>query len=168
MPDPVALSERRASEPSPDEQTAAPRRRDSAYDLAGTALRFGLVGVLKTVLDFAAFNLVLLLTATEGGVMVLVANTAGFCVAVAASFVLNGRFTFRAEPRPRGFWLYVAVSIIGLVIYNGVLALILLVADPRGALALNVAKLLPLAVSLVWNFIGYRYFVFAPREAARR
>ena len=102
--------------------------------------------------------------------MVLVANTAGFCVAVASSFVLNGRFTFRTAARPRGFWLYVAVSLAGLVLYNGGLALILLLADPRGALALNIAKLVPLALSLVWNFVGYRYFVFRPRsdeEAAR-
>ena len=142
-------------------------RRVAAFDLAGTVVRFGLVGLLKTVLDFAVFNLVLRLTQTEGGLMVLVANTAGFSVAVAASFVLNGRFTFRAAPRPGGFWLYVGVSIVGLVLYNGGLALILLLADPRGALALNIAKLVPLALSLVWNFVGYRYFVFGAQGATR-
>ncbi len=146
---------------------AGQSRRVAAFDFAGTAVRFGLVGLLKTVLDFATFNLVLLFTQTEGGLMVLVANTAGFCVAVASSFVLNGRFTFRTAARRGGFWLYVAVSVIGLVLYNGGLALILLLVDPRGALALNVAKLVPLAISLVWNFLGYRYLVFAPPALAR-
>ena len=154
----MALGER-VTEPGDDRS-----RRVAAFDFAGTAVRFGLVGLLKTVLDFATFNLVLLLTQTEGGLMVLVANTAGFVVAVSASFVLNGRFTFRAAARPRGFWLYVLVSVIGLVLYNGGLALILLLADPRGALALNVAKLVPLALSLIWNFVGYRHFVFGPRN----
>lgn len=158
MAEPLALGEGGA------EASAARSRRVATIDFAGLAIRFGLVGLLKTVLDFATFNLVLLLTRTDGGLMVLVANTAGFCVAVASSFVLNGRFTFRTAARPRGFWLYVAVSVVGLVLYNGGLALIIWLADPRGAVALNVAKLVPLAISLVWNFVGYRYLVFRPQR----
>jgi putative flippase GtrA len=162
-PEPVAVRERADSGALRQEPTSARPRREAAYDLAGTALRFGLVGVLKTALDFATFNLVLLLTSTEGGLIVLVANTAGFCVSVASSFVLNRRFTFRTAARSRGFSRYVAISLVGLLIYDGALALVLVAGDPRGTLALNVAKVVPLGASMVWNFVGYRYFVFAPR-----
>jgi len=136
-------------------------------ELAATAIRFALVGLLKTALDFATFNAVLVATGADGGPIVLVANTARFCVSVASSFVLNARYTFRAPTRSRGFSRYVLVSAIGLALYNGSFALVLLGTHAEGPLALNLAKVVALGASMAWNFLGYRRFVFQSGGAAR-
>lgn len=135
--------------------------------LVSMLVRFSLVGLMKTALDFATFNLVLWLAGVEGFVVVLLANTAGFAVSVASSFVLNARYTFRVATVPGGFRRYVLISVIGLVIYNGSLAIILVIADPEGTLALNAAKVGALAASMGWNFLGYWRFVFRPPARER-
>ncbi|MPZ97991.1 MAG: hypothetical protein GEU80_01425 [Dehalococcoidia bacterium] len=164
--------------PSMDEPAEALRRHGgraawrggrgaSMRHLVSMLVRFSLVGLMKTALDFATFNLVLWLAGVEGFVVVLLANTAGFAVSVASSFVLNARYTFRVATVPGGFRRYVLISVIGLVIYNGSLAIILVIADPEGTLALNAAKVGALAASMGWNFLGYWRFVFRPPARER-
>lgn len=131
-------------------------------EMGGLGVRFALVGLLKTVVDFATFNLVLLVLPGISLPVVLVANTAGFTVAVSVSFVLNARFTFRAAPRAGGFSRYVVISLVGLVLYNGSLAGVLAVWNAEDTLALNFAKVAALGASMVWNFLGYRFLVFGP------
>lgn len=130
-----------------------------------------MVGALKTVVDFATFNLVLLVLPGLSMPVVLLANTAGFVVAVSVSFVLNERFTFRTAARSRGFSRYVVISLVGLALYNGSLVVVLAFWDAEDTLALNVAKVGALVTSMVWNFLGYRFLVFGPagtRDAGTR
>jgi putative flippase GtrA len=136
-----------------------------ARRLTGYAMRFGVVGLLKTALDFAVFNVILLMVGSSS-LMILVANTVGFIVAVSASFVLNARFTFRVRGKNNRFLHYVVVSAVGLLLYNGALAAMLVVVDSTGTLALNAMKVAALGVSLVWNFFGYWRFVFQPPSEA--
>lgn len=123
-------------------------------------MRFAVVGMVKAAIDFGLFNLILLTSPTDSGPTVLLANTAGFTGATAASFLLNARYTFRVPARRRRLWRYVAVSLTGLVLYNGALALLLAVRHPEGIVALNLAKATSLVASTAWNFLGYRYLVF--------
>lgn len=143
-------------------QGAGGTGRQRIREMGGLWARFALVGLLKTVVDFAMFNLVLFVLPGISLPVVLVANTAGFTVAVSVSFVLNARFTFRAAPRAHGFSRYVVISLIGLVLYNGSLAGVLAVWTADDTLALNVAKVGALGASMVWNFLGYRFLVFNP------
>ena len=132
----------------------------------GTAMRFAVVGIIKAAIDFGLFNLILFASPTGSGPTILFANTTGFSVAIASSFLLNARYTFRVRARRRRFWRYVAVSLMGLALYNGALALLLAVWDPEGIAALNVAKAASLVASTAWNFLGYRYLVFRSDPAA--
>src|SRR5690606_4305760 len=136
--------------------------------LLALAIRFGMVGIVKTGLDFATFNVLLLVIAESGRREVLLANTAGFTVALAASFVLNARYTFRVQARRGRFLQYLGVSLAGLLIYNGTLAAVLTVWQTETTLEVNAAKAASLASSMVWNFVGYRYLVFRPPSRPQR
>jgi putative flippase GtrA len=126
----------------------------------GMTTRFGVIGIMKAAIDFGMFNLILVASPIDSGPIVLLANTIGFSVAIAASFVLNARYTFRVPARKRQFWGYVAVSVTGLALYNGALALLLLAWHPNSFVGFNVLKSASLVASTVWNFLGYRYLVF--------
>lgn len=127
---------------------------------AGMVLRFALVGVLKTALDFGVFNLIMLASGTDSRPVALVANTAGFIVALGASFLLTARYTFRVPARRDRLWRFVAISVAGLVMYDGALILLLALTNTDGLVALNAMKVAALVVSATWNFLGYRYLVF--------
>jgi putative flippase GtrA len=154
-----------AEEASPVSPQFAGSRAAKLRGLGGLWFRFALVGLLKTALDFASFNIVLFAAPVMNVPIVLLANTIGFSVAVSASFVLNARFTFRVAARSGGFRRYVLISLLGLVIYNGSLAAALALWHAENVLALNLAKSAALVTSMTWNFLGYRYFVFRPATA---
>ena len=126
----------------------------------GMMLRFALVGLVKTALDFGVFNLILLLSPLGSRPVAIFANTAGFTVALGASFLLTARYTFRVPARRERLWRYIAVSIAGLLLYDGALVLLLALTEADGLVALNAAKVVALAASATWNFLGYRYLVF--------
>ena len=132
---------------------------------AGMVLRFALVGFVKAALDFGSFNLILLVSPADSRAIVILANTVGFSVAVGASFLLNARYTFRAPVQRQRFWRYVAISLVGLALYDSALALLLAVSGMDGIVALNAAKAAALVASTAWNFVGYRYLVFRPALA---
>jgi putative flippase GtrA len=80
---------------------------------------------------------------------------------------MNKRWTFEdntAEKTGVKFSQFLAVSIIGIIINGGIVYLITSFTQPLFGLSpqlwANVAKLFATAVSLVWNFIGYKFFVF--------
>ena len=128
----------------------------------GIIRRYLLVGTVKTIIDFSAFNAVLLGTANPSTAYILFANSVGFLAAVWISYLLNARYTFRAE-RDRGqFIRYVLVSAAGIALYNGALFAVVELTVPTGTIEVNLSKIAALAASLAWNFIGYRRFVFRP------
>jgi putative flippase GtrA len=142
------------------------KRTPLSRGLAGTFARFALVGLLKTGIDFAVFNAVLLLATERDTRGVLAANTAAFAVAMAASFFLNARYTFRMRVRDSSFIRYALVSLGGLAAYNLTLGLMILLTDSRSPAVINLLKVLALSTSLAWNFTGYRYLAFAGSRRA--
>lgn len=150
--------------PSTSPRTLHPVVRDHAL----TFSRFAVVGAVKTAVDFATFNIVLLLVTTHTPAVVIAANTLAFTVAAVTSFPMNARFTFRKRARGRrgqGLAIYFGVSLFGLTAYNLTIAAQLLLLHPTSVPALNLVKLTSLGVSLVVNYVGYRSLVFVhPHE----
>jgi len=68
------------------------------------------------------------------------------------------------QARGTEFSLFMIVSVIGIVINSAVVGLVTgLFSPPLGVspeLWANFAKVLATAVALIWNFIGYKFFVF--------
>lgn len=64
-------------------------------------------------------------------------------------------------PAAAQFWNFLIVSIVGLVINSGLVAVLSGIVNIGSEdLTKNIAKILATVISLVWNFIGYKLIVF--------
>lgn len=117
---------------------------------------FGAVSLATTILDFALFNLMVVTRA----VPVVTANTLSYSAGIAASYLLNKRFTFGGggrDKRSHEVALFVLFNIGGLALNNLAVAL---VADVRSTLLLNAMKLLAGIVAAVVKFVGFKRWVY--------
>ena len=117
---------------------------------------FGAVSIATTVLDFALFNLLIVSTSLP----VVVANTISYSAGIAASYLLNKRFTFTGGGRSnRGHevGLFVLFNIGGLALNNLAVAL---VASVESTLLLNVMKLLAGLLAAIVKFVGFKRWVY--------
>lgn len=131
-------------------------------------IRFGIVGVANTVLDF-----VLLFTFVILGVNQYLANYLSTGLAIVFSFVMNRRFTFRSEGGlVRQIIPFVLVTLTGLWVLQP--ALIWLVSASLTPLTLEpyvvlfVAKAVATLGSLTWNYLLYSRVVFRVSAARSR
>lgn len=124
----------------------------------GTFLKFGLVGVVNTSIDFAIF----LFLYHFAGLNPLLANLISYASSVTNSYFLNRAWTFRevAQSRSRwnGYLLFVAVNSIGLLIST--ISIYLL----SFSMAVEAAKIVSVLLTLVWNFLGTKIFVFRKED----
>ena len=128
-------------------------------------LRFIVVGVSNTVLDFTLMNLLSL-----AGLNLIIANTISTGIAMIYSFLMNKKWTFRnaGQDYLRQVILFFIFTAIGIwVIQNG---LIILAQHylPRFGLSNqvfnNLAKLVASVFSLTWNYLTYNRFVFTDKR----
>lgn len=127
--------------------------------MLGQVVRFGIVGVLNTLVDYGLFNLLV----GVFGVPPLAANPISVAGGILNSFLWNKHWTFSAGGSAR--WrreavTFVLVSLIGLGLNTGGLWVLNRLWGSNDLLALNVQKLGASLVSLTWNFVGYRYLTF--------
>ena len=124
-------------------------------------LRFGIVGVLNTSIDFG-----LLLLLTSAGLPVIVANSLSSVSAFVFSFVANKKYTFKSTGAnlKREIELFVAVTLFGLLIIQNLLVWLiqpLVVSFGLDAqMSLVTAKLVATIASLTWNYLLYSRVVF--------
>ncbi|MGY4495739.1 GtrA family protein [Pseudomonas sp. TE3610] len=134
--------------------------------------RFGLAGVVNTLLDALLFNL---LTAHWLGVPVIAAAVLSGTVAMINGFVLHQRFTFRVRHTPwRRCVLFAVLTAGSLYLVRPWLMAIVLVWGQGHAQWLpsagqpfvlrNLAWLVAVAVVMLFNYLGYRHWVFAPAD----
>jgi putative flippase GtrA len=138
-------------------------------------LRFAVVGVLNTGIDFAIFNVLIYVTKISEGAGIIPIKAVAFLSANINSYLLNKKWTFNDSSSGQGakqFSVYLSVSVIGALINIGTVYLITTFIDPMFNLSnelwANVANLLATGLSLVWNFIGYKLIVFKKGAAARQ
>ena len=124
-------------------------------------MRFGLIGVINTALDFG-----LLFILKSVGLMATTANIFSTSIAFVFSFFANKKYTFRSSGTNivREMILFVAVTLFGLwVLQTGVIWLVLPHLSKllrSSEMGLLVTKLIATAVSMTWNYILYDKLVF--------
>jgi putative flippase GtrA len=130
-------------------------------------IKFGLVGVSNTLVDFAVLNLLTWTTKIYSGNWIILFNIASFTAAVINSYIWNKYWTFKKKQRSdtaQEFSKFLFVSIIGAVINSGIVYTVTTYIDPlfdlSSGLWVNVAKILATGVALVWNFVGYKFWAF--------
>lgn len=130
-------------------------------------VRFVVVGVINTGIDFLILNLEMFLTGITSGSGMLAQNTISFGLATINSYYLNKRWTFGDQEKKKEgikFAQFLTVSIIGIIINGAIVYVVTSFIPPmfgiNDQLWANVAKLAATAISLIWNFLGYKFIVF--------
>jgi len=138
-------------------------------------VRFLFVGGLNTVVDFLIFNLIIWLTDFHP----ILANTISVFFSMILSYFLNNFFVFRSERAIslKGFALFMlSTGCVLLLTQNIAIALSLHVFSQMSFfttdnglasgefLVSNIAKLIGIAISMVTNFILYKYVIFRSPE----
>lgn len=130
------------------------------------ALKFGVVGGINTVLNYAVFNALALTVFRDGQLKATVIATA---IATFTSYLMNRHWTYRDRPKSamrREYTLFFLFNATGLLIELGVLGLAKYGLGIHSLLALNIVKTVGLGIGTVFRFWAYRTFVFRVAPAA--
>lgn len=122
--------------------------------LLAQIMKFGIVGVIATVIDFGVMNILYY----GLGLNILIANTAGFVISLIFNYLASMKYVFAHKEdmsRRREFVIFVVLSVIGLVLNDGIVLAL------KGGLGLeaNIAKVCATALVMVYNFITRKVFL---------
>ncbi|BCX16039.1 MAG: hypothetical protein KatS3mg098_268 [Candidatus Parcubacteria bacterium] len=132
--------------------------------------KFAAVGSFNTFLDWGIVNLLIFLTGIVSGLGFSLFKAISFLIANIGSYFWNKYWTFidKDKANIQEFGKFFVVSVIGMVLNVVVASLIVnYIAYPSSLSPrqwANVALLVATLVSLVWNFVGYKFFVFEKKN----
>lgn len=127
-------------------------------ELYRQVLRFGIVGVVSAAGEFG----LLILLVEKFGLGYMQANFIAFCFVVIANYIASRLWIFGAGSFSKGveFVSFFVVVLIGL----GINQLSMYFWVESFALDYRLAKILALALVIIWNFLAKKYFVFRRRK----
>lgn len=129
--------------------------------------KYGMVGVLNTVLSASIFNLLISLSNVTQGVLINLFALVAFVASVTNSFLWNKFWTFEQRAGVhikkqyiRFFSVNGAVTIFDLLLIHIGVNVITAPANFDEKIWTNIIFFLTIPVSFLGNFLGYRIFVF--------
>lgn len=129
--------------------------------------KFGAVGILNTSIDFGILNLFSLITGATAGIKIGGFNVPGQILAIANSYFWNKYWVFSQNGQnhqEQDLVKFLTVTIIGLILNSTLVVIATTYVTPpfglSGATWLNAAKVFVTLFTLIWNFVGYKFFVF--------
>lgn len=130
--------------------------------------QFAAVGTLNTFIDVGVFNLETFLYGTSviGAALFAVFKAISFLAATTNSFVWNKYWTFgvREKPKTGEVTSFYAVAIVGWALNVGAATLVKIAGPASSSVWTDVvAPLGGVIASFLWDFFGYKYFVFRKR-----
>lgn len=137
--------------------------------------KFAAVGFLNASIDFGILNILSAVSGVQAGLYIGPINVPGFFVAAFNSYFWNKLWVFRTnegEPLFKDFGRFLVVTVsAGVVLNSAVVYTLTTYVGPQFGFSpeqwLNIAKIAASACSLIWNFIGYRLFVFKPAQSGK-
>jgi glycosyltransferase involved in cell wall biosynthesis/putative flippase GtrA len=135
-------------------------------------LKFGATGLLNTVIDLVIFNLLVAVTGFQTGWPLGLINILAISTAATNSYLMNCTWTFQARTHKHQGQItkFIAATSIGMLLNS----VVIMAASTMAPLfpfsiffVLNAGKIAGAILSATWNFLSYRYWVFASpaREA---
>lgn len=127
--------------------------------------KFGAVGAFNTFLDWGIVNLLMAMTGIFGGIWYSMFNVISFLAANSGSYFWNKYWTFSNGDNKKAtgtFLNFFGVTLVGLGLKVGI-ATFLVSTVPAGFTEgqwANVGLAAGTILALVWNFVGYKFFVF--------
>jgi len=125
--------------------------------LKAQLVRFGVVGVINTSIDFGILNFLLLLSGRTDNEGLLLFNGVAFLCANLNSYFANRTWTFAGYTNASlaEFGSFLCIAFFGLL-FNSFVLWLLTSGLPPSFLTINLAKAGATGVSMIWNFCGYR------------
>ncbi len=131
--------------------------------------KFAAVGGLNTLLDLGVLNVLILISGVAVGYWYPIFKGISFIVANINSYFWNKHWTFGVSNSAniKEFSQFIGVSFIGFAINVGIASLLVnFIGSSKGISPerwANIGALSATIISLVWNFIGYKFIVFSAR-----
>ncbi len=143
--------------------------------------KYFLVGSLNTAVDFGVLNLLIFISGISTGIYFSLFKGISFIVAVTNSYLWNRFWVFNKSPQAKlggpenypktgvnstakQFSEFLLISIGGFILNVGAASFLVNFVGPHFGLNLvqwaNFAAAIAAFVSLIWNFSGYKFFVF--------
>ncbi|MCX6702880.1 MAG: GtrA family protein [Candidatus Wolfebacteria bacterium] len=132
--------------------------------------KFCATGGLNTLLNLGVLNALIALTGYAAGVWYAVFYAIAFITANINSYIWNRYWTFGAKDtaNAKEFGEFFVVSLVGLGLSVATAAFVVNVIGAPAGISLerwaNVGALSATAISLVWNFVGYKFIVFKSKN----
>lgn len=128
--------------------------------------KFGAIGAFNTFLDWGVLNLLIAITGIATGFGYSSFKGISFIIATISSYFWNKYWTFESKKSSMGAEIgkFLSVSFLGLLINISMASLIVFsfqssdITSPE-RLA-NIGAAVATIVSLLWNFVGYKLWVF--------
>ena len=122
--------------------------------LLAQIMKFGVVGVIATVIDFG----VMIFLTEVFGINPVASATVSFTVSVIFNYLASMRYVFshrEGMSRQREFAIFIVLSVIGLVINDA----LMWVGTEMTPVDYRIVKVLATAVVMVWNFASRKIFL---------
>lgn len=140
------------------------------YPIIPQFTKFVMIGFMNFFIDLAILNLLMFASGQSAGIYYTVFKAMSFLVAVTFSYFFNKRWAFRDKKQTeqgRQFSQFLSVSIIGMIINVTTATLVVAYIAPAvnfvslsGQMWGNLGAVGGAATGLVWNFLGYKFWVF--------
>ncbi len=139
--------------------------------------RYGLVGLLNTLIDFTLTNTLVIITGASSSAALFVISLSACFVATLNSYRINKTWTFgfSDKPLPHSTMMkYFGVAFLAMMVNTSVFLFVYQFLqdefDVSRLAGINMAKLVGVATASIFAFLGYRISVFRPIvvEAFRR
>ncbi len=120
-------------------------------------LRFAVVGVISTLVDFSIFTAL-----SFFGVAVIAANIAAYLISLAINFGLNHSWTFAktaGDARIASLvFRFLIVHAVSLTLSTVIVSLL------AQSMAAPAAKAISIPIIVLWTYLGLRLWAFSPRR----
>ncbi len=144
------------------------------YPAIGQFVRFGLIGGLNTGVDLVILNILMFSTGFFSGTPYTFFKSISFIFAATFSYFMNKKWAFKDNSKEKSvqkFSQFFAVSLVGMVINVSVASLVVTYLQPLITTQIaflafgpkiwgSIGALFGTAIGLIWNFVGYKFFVF--------
>lgn len=140
------------------------------YPIIPQFIKFAMIGFMNFFIDIAVLNLEMFLSGKSTGIYYTFFKAFSFLCAVIFSYFFNKYWAFRDKKKTqqaRQFSQFLFVSIIGMVINVSAASIFVSYIAPSikfitlsSKLWGNLGAVCGSAAGLIWNFIGYKFWVF--------
>jgi len=140
------------------------------YPVIPQFIRFAMIGFMNFFIDLAILNALMIASGRSAGIYYTFFKSISFLCAVIFSYFFNKYWAFKDKKtteKGKQFSQFLFVSVIGMIINVSTASIVVNYIAPQikfitlsGKLWGNLGAVGGAATGLIWNFLGYKFWVF--------